>query len=168
MGFPRQESWSELPFPSPGGESSWSRVWIHISCIGRWILYHLPTREALTPHRYKSKTFSPQFGHVVQRQMVSRLGTWLVVRRCGFHSAAMTLTRDFSNTKHKYCLRVYCVPNLYQTPHLPFDFILSYKAGVPILTLYRRGLGVKRQVKFTQQQQSWNSNPRVFATFLSL
>ena len=30
-------------------------------------------------------------------------------------SASVTLTRDFSNTKHKYCLKVYCVPNVYQT-----------------------------------------------------
>ena len=37
--FPRQEHWSELPFPFPGG-SYWSRDWTHISCIGRWILYH--------------------------------------------------------------------------------------------------------------------------------
>ena len=40
MGFPRQEYWSELPFPSPGDQT-------HISCIGRWILYHWATREVL-------------------------------------------------------------------------------------------------------------------------
>ena len=28
-------------------ESSWSRDPIHVSCIGRWILYHWATREAL-------------------------------------------------------------------------------------------------------------------------
>ena len=115
MGFPRQEYWSGLPFPSPVDESSWPRDRTHISCIGRWILYHWPTREVPTPHGYKSKIFSSQFGDVVQRQMVSRMGTWLVVRRCGFNSASVTLTRDFSNTKHKYCLSVYCVPNVYQT-----------------------------------------------------
>ena len=27
--------------------SSWPRDWTHISCIGRWILYHWATREAL-------------------------------------------------------------------------------------------------------------------------
>ena len=32
MGFPRQEHWSGLPFPSPG-KSSWSRVWTQVSCI---------------------------------------------------------------------------------------------------------------------------------------
>ena len=34
MGFPRQEYWSGLSFPSPGDRT-------HISCIGRQILYHL-------------------------------------------------------------------------------------------------------------------------------
>ena len=26
--------------------SSWTRDWTHVSCIGRWILYHWTTREA--------------------------------------------------------------------------------------------------------------------------
>ena len=34
MGFPRQEYWSGLSFPSPGDRT-------HISCIGRQILYRL-------------------------------------------------------------------------------------------------------------------------------
>ena len=47
MGFPRQEYWSGLPFPSPG-ESSQPRDQTHVSCvsfIGRlWqILYHWTT-----------------------------------------------------------------------------------------------------------------------------
>ena len=41
MGFPRQEYWSGLPFPSPG-ESSWPRDG---TCIDRWILYSWATRE---------------------------------------------------------------------------------------------------------------------------
>ena len=48
MGFPRQEYWSGLLFPSPR-ESSWLRDQIHISCIsctGRQILYHRATWEA--------------------------------------------------------------------------------------------------------------------------
>ena len=104
--------------------------WVAISFSSGWIfltqgsnphLLHwqvdslsLTHQEVPTQHGYKSK-ISPQFGHVVQRQTVSRMGTWLVVRRCRFNSASMTLTCDFSNTKHKYCLSVYCVPNLYQT-----------------------------------------------------
>ena len=40
MGFSRQEYWSGLPFPSPG-ESSQPRSQVQVSCIGRWILYHL-------------------------------------------------------------------------------------------------------------------------------
>ena len=42
IGFSRQECWSGLPCPSPGG-SSQSRDLTHISnvsCIGRWLLYH--------------------------------------------------------------------------------------------------------------------------------
>ena len=42
MGFPRQEYWSGLPFPSPGNlpdpgiKPGSPGIW----CIGRWILYH--------------------------------------------------------------------------------------------------------------------------------
>ena len=46
--FPRQEYWSGLPFPSPGG-SSRPRDWTCISwvsCIGRRILYPWATWEA--------------------------------------------------------------------------------------------------------------------------
>ena len=50
MVFPRQEYWSELPFPSPGnppnpGITPTSPA--HVPCIGRQILYHWTTREAL-------------------------------------------------------------------------------------------------------------------------
>ena len=49
MGFPRQESWRELPISS-SRDSSWPRDWTHISCIGRWILYHWATSDALSKH----------------------------------------------------------------------------------------------------------------------
>ena len=43
MRFSRQEYWSGLPFPPP-----WDRTLISsISCIGRQILYHWVTKEAL-------------------------------------------------------------------------------------------------------------------------
>ena len=48
--FLRQEYWGELPFAFSKG-SSQLRAWTHvsyISCIGRQILYHCTTREALT------------------------------------------------------------------------------------------------------------------------
>ena len=32
--------------------SSWTRDWSHISCIGRWILYHWVTREAQKEYTY--------------------------------------------------------------------------------------------------------------------
>ena len=44
MGFFRQEYWSGLPFPSPG---DLPKPGIELaSCIGRWIVYNLATREA--------------------------------------------------------------------------------------------------------------------------
>ena len=46
MGLPRQEYWSGLPFPSPGG-SFWPRVQTSVSCIGRWILCHWATRKPI-------------------------------------------------------------------------------------------------------------------------
>ena len=44
VGFPRQEYWSGLPFPSPGDlpNSDWTCC---ISCIGRQIFYHWATRN---------------------------------------------------------------------------------------------------------------------------
>ena len=45
MGFPRQEYWSGLPFPSPG-ESSLPRDRTCVSCTGRHILNHWTTRKA--------------------------------------------------------------------------------------------------------------------------
>ena len=44
MGFPRQEFWSELPFPSPGNLPD-PRI-RPISYIGREVLYHYATWEA--------------------------------------------------------------------------------------------------------------------------
>ena len=43
MGFSRQEYWSWLP---PPGGSSQPRDRTHISCIGRWFLYHCVPWEA--------------------------------------------------------------------------------------------------------------------------
>ena len=43
MGLSRQDSWKELPCPPPRGSSP-SRDQTHVSyvsCIGRWVLYHL-------------------------------------------------------------------------------------------------------------------------------
>ena len=44
--------WVAVPF-SRG--SSWFRTWTHISCTGRWILYHCATREAQTLMRHAQK-----------------------------------------------------------------------------------------------------------------
>ena len=41
MGFPRQEYWSGLPFPSPGDlPDPGIKLMSHVSCIGRQVLYH--------------------------------------------------------------------------------------------------------------------------------
>ena len=49
MGLSRQECWSGLPFLPPGDLSNLTD-WTSVSCgfcIGRWILYHWATWEAL-------------------------------------------------------------------------------------------------------------------------
>ena len=47
-GFPRQEYWSGLPFPSPGiFLTQWWNPVFCVFCIGRWILCHWATWEAL-------------------------------------------------------------------------------------------------------------------------
>ena len=44
VGFPRQEYWSGLQFPFPGDLPE-SGIEPHVSCIGRWTLYHWATKE---------------------------------------------------------------------------------------------------------------------------
>ena len=43
MGFSRQEHWSGLPFPPPGDlpDPGIQTESLNVSCIGRWVLYHL-------------------------------------------------------------------------------------------------------------------------------
>ena len=50
LGFPRQEYWNELSFPSPGME-----LVSLVSCLGRQILYHWETWEAHSCHSYVLK-----------------------------------------------------------------------------------------------------------------
>ena len=40
MGFLSQEYWNGLPFPSPGYLSNLGIKAMHVSCLGRWILYY--------------------------------------------------------------------------------------------------------------------------------
>ena len=62
MGFPRQEYWSGLPFPSPGIFPTRNQSCVsQVSCIGRWILYCWTTREApflLSPVLFSSSVLS--------------------------------------------------------------------------------------------------------------
>ena len=48
--------------------SSWPRDWIHISCVGRWILYHWVSREACLP--------------LCQGLLIPRTGDILGLRSC--------------------------------------------------------------------------------------
>ena len=54
MGFPRQECWSGLPFPSPGDlPDPGINLYLCVSCIGRWVLYHWVTRKAYSKTDHK-------------------------------------------------------------------------------------------------------------------
>ena len=53
MEFSRQEYWSGLPFPSPGG-SSWPRDWTQVSCIAGRFFTIWATKEA-TPAPHKNQ-----------------------------------------------------------------------------------------------------------------
>ena len=47
MGSSRQEYWSGLPFPPPGDIPDTGIKVCCVSCIGKWILHHCATWEAL-------------------------------------------------------------------------------------------------------------------------
>ena len=64
MGFPRQEYWSGLPFPSPRDLSN--SDWTHVSCTGR-SLYCWSTREA--PASLYWRAFFVSLGEIYSRQM---------------------------------------------------------------------------------------------------
>ena len=51
MGFPRQEDCSGLPFPSPGDLPD-PGIESAVSCTGRQIPYHWPTREDTVDSAY--------------------------------------------------------------------------------------------------------------------
>ena len=55
MEFSRQECWNGLSFPTYSRGSSQPRAQTHnscISCIGRWILYHLPPEKPMERSMY--------------------------------------------------------------------------------------------------------------------
>ena len=59
MGFPRQEYWSGLPFPTPGDPPrDWTQVSC-ISCIGRQILYHWAIMPITSYKSFKAHTCLP-------------------------------------------------------------------------------------------------------------
>ena len=67
LGFPRQEYWSRLMFPSP-------RNWTCVSCIDWRILYHWTTKEA-------------QINYILQFKKKSGLENSLVVQWLGLHAS---------------------------------------------------------------------------------
>ena len=52
MEFSSKEYWSGLPFPSPGGGSSWPRDQTHVSCIAGRFFTIWATREAYSIQRH--------------------------------------------------------------------------------------------------------------------
>ena len=48
--------------------SSWSRDWTHVSCIGRWVLYHWATREAVYVESKKKKKKSDTYELILQNR----------------------------------------------------------------------------------------------------
>ena len=66
MGFFREEYWSRLSFPSLGDLPDSGRDQTHISCIsciGRQILYHCATWEAINHHRNVIQNHSEMLTH---------------------------------------------------------------------------------------------------------
>ena len=62
LGFPRQEYWGGLPFPSPGDQGIVpTQGGTRVSCIGMWVLYCLASREALTALYIASKRKQPKY-----------------------------------------------------------------------------------------------------------
>ena len=71
MGFPRQEYWSGLPFPSPGDLPA--RDWSHISgvsYIGRWVLYCWATLYMVTEVKNVKLLDHSHTGSEWQRQVI--------------------------------------------------------------------------------------------------
>ena len=57
MGFPRQEHWSGLPFPTPGDLPTQGLS--QCLCIGRWIFYHWSQRGSFPPQLTELELSSP-------------------------------------------------------------------------------------------------------------
>ena len=86
MGFPRQEYWSGLPFPSLG-DLSRPRDWTWVFCIGRRILYHWATREAPCILWQGQKRVSKSSWDSQKRAKTS-----LTMPRRPFHSTLVTVS----------------------------------------------------------------------------
>ena len=71
MGLPTQEYWSELP---PRG-SSRLRDRTDVSCIGRWVLYHWATWEALEYIKLSERNPSQKDKHTVRFHLEDVLET---------------------------------------------------------------------------------------------
>ena len=76
MGFPRQEYWSGLPFPSPGDGSSLLKDQTcvsYICCNGRQVLYHWASWEAMNMN-HQSITLDRT--HLMDCHLFPQVWTW--------------------------------------------------------------------------------------------
>ena len=85
MGFPRQEHWSELPFPSPGDHPNPDIESRLLHC--RWIVYHRATWEA--PFEFI------EIENKVVIAMVGRRGN----RELVFHGYRVSAGKDKKNSE---------------------------------------------------------------------
>ena len=79
---PRQKDWSGLPFPSSGNLSQ-PRDRTHISCIGRWILYHGPLESESEVTQLYPTLFHPMNcslpGSSVNGILQARILEWVAI-----------------------------------------------------------------------------------------
>ena len=84
MGFPRQEYWSGLLFPSPGG-SSWPRdqnCVFYISCISGRVLHHQATWESPKAKHWNTINFFKTITHTY----TFLKKPWICISKCPLYS----------------------------------------------------------------------------------
>ena len=107
MGFPRQEYWSGLPFPPPGGVFLTQEWNLHLLRLLRclWILYHWATRESLIKahplaYFYAEPVFEPRIHWLKKRLegtlVVQRLELGIFIAKAWVQS----LVRELRSWKH--------------------------------------------------------------------
>ena len=102
MGFPKQEYWSELSFPS--AEDMGPRDRSHVSCIGRQILYQWGSQEdhiiELTNVRLKKKKICKKFYIFWGQKNLSFI--WYSLLSGTFSTAIVDFKKITENVSSKY------------------------------------------------------------------